>query len=348
MQVAVPVGAEEGDGQAKPGGKAHQLLAGVAFVDIVAAAVGEGFFNEVAAVGGGIDRDVAGPAAHAALQNGLEGGKVIVVGGEAEVIDEEDELQRIGRQRIHQIGDLVELVLLHLYQPQSVSGKGVGNGLDGAGLAGAGVAVEQHVVGGLSLQQGFGVGDDLFPLLLVAGEFLQLLGIGVLDGNQLSVFHGEHMVAGEDTVALGAHMGQTLVVILGDGALLRQPAHQKCGGVFKTLGQRLQTNLCHLVQQLQLPVQALFHHGRHRAPGKAPDAHVLALKHGGVEVSAPVVTVVEQAGFKLRTGAHKGGGIVFAAGVQQGDKGRDHMILQKVAEDHKTFQTQLHLVKSHH
>ena len=116
----------EGHGQAEPGRKAHELLPGVGFVDVVAGAVGQGLLDEVAAVGGGVYRNVPGPAAHAALENGFQGGKVIVVGGEAQVIDEEDELEGVGRQLIHQVGDLVELVLLDLHQPQTVGGSTMG------------------------------------------------------------------------------------------------------------------------------------------------------------------------------------------------------------------------------
>ena len=39
---------------------------------------------------------VPAQAAHAALQNGLQGGEVIVVGGEAQVVDEQNELQGMG------------------------------------------------------------------------------------------------------------------------------------------------------------------------------------------------------------------------------------------------------------
>ena len=102
----------------------------------------------MAAVGGGVHRDVAGTAAHAALQNGLEGGKVVVVGGKAQVVDEQDELERVCRQLVHQVGDLVQLVLFYLHQPQPLGRKLVGNGLYRAGFAGTGIAVQQHIVGG--------------------------------------------------------------------------------------------------------------------------------------------------------------------------------------------------------
>ena len=138
----------EGDRQAEPGGKAHQLLPGVGFVDVVAGAVREGLLDEMAAVGSGVHRNVLGAAAYAALQDGLQGGKVVVVGGKAQIVDEQNELERVCRQLVHQVGDLIQLVLFYLYQPQSLGRKLVGNGLYRAGFAGTGVTVQQHIVGG--------------------------------------------------------------------------------------------------------------------------------------------------------------------------------------------------------
>ena len=117
-------------------------------MDVIAGAVREGLLDEVAAVGGGIHRNVLGAAAYAAFQNSLQGGKVVVVGGKAQVVDEQNELERVCRQLIHQVGDLVQLVLFYLYQPQSLGRKLVGNGLYRAGFAGTGVTVQQHIVGG--------------------------------------------------------------------------------------------------------------------------------------------------------------------------------------------------------
>ena len=38
-------------------------------------------------------------------QNGLERGKVVVVGGKAQVVDEQDEFERVRGQFVHQIRD---------------------------------------------------------------------------------------------------------------------------------------------------------------------------------------------------------------------------------------------------
>ncbi len=90
----------EGDGEAEAGRETHQLLTGVGLVDVVTRAVGERLLDEVAAIGGGVDGDVFGPSAYAALEDGFQGRKVIVVGREAQVVDEEDELQRVRGQLV--------------------------------------------------------------------------------------------------------------------------------------------------------------------------------------------------------------------------------------------------------
>src|SRR5699024_1167035 len=146
----------EGDDQAEAGRKAHQLLAGVGLVQVVAGAVRKGLLDQVAAVGGGVDGDVVGAASGAALQNGLEGRKVVVVGRKAQIVDEQDEFEGVGGQLVHQVGQEVELVLFHLHQAQALGGVFVGNGLHRAGFAGAGVPVQQHVVGRQARQQGLG------------------------------------------------------------------------------------------------------------------------------------------------------------------------------------------------
>ena len=162
-----------------------------------------------------------------ALQDGLQGGKVVVVGGKAQVVDEQDELERVCRQLIHQVGNLVQLVLFYLYQPQSLGRKLVGNGLYRAGFAGTGVAVQQHIVGGHPGQQCLGVGNYLFPLLLVAGQLGKALRVGVLYRHKLAVFHREYMVLCKHTVALFAHLAHALGVGGGKVELTGLPPGQK-------------------------------------------------------------------------------------------------------------------------
>ena len=217
----------EGDRQAKPGGKAHQLLPGVGFVDVITGAVREGLFDQVAAVGGGVHRNVLGASAYAALQDGLQGSKVVVVGGKAQVVDEQDELERVCRQLVHQVGNLVQLVLFYLYQPQSLGRKLVGNGLYRAGFSGTGITVQQHIVGGHPGQQSLCVGDYLFPLLLVAGQFGKALRVGVFYRHKLAVLHREYMVLCKHTIALFAHLTHALGIGGGKVKLTGLPPGQE-------------------------------------------------------------------------------------------------------------------------
>ena len=172
----------EGHRQAEPGGQAHQLLAGVGGVQVIALPVAHPLLDQMAAVGGRIHRSVMAAAAHAALQNRFQRGEIVVVGRKAQIVDEQDEFERVVRQRLHHRGDLIKLVLFHLHQPQAVGGVLVGDGLDGAGLAGSRVAVKQHVIGRQPCQQGFGVGDDPGALGLVAGSSERRWGSGQRTG----------------------------------------------------------------------------------------------------------------------------------------------------------------------
>ena len=107
-------------------------------MQVIPAAVGHRLLDEMAAVAGRVDRHIMAAPADTALQNRLQRRKVIIVGREAQIINKEDEFQRIVRQLVHQGGNLVKLVLLDLDQPQAVRRKLVGNGLDCAGFAGTG------------------------------------------------------------------------------------------------------------------------------------------------------------------------------------------------------------------
>ncbi len=82
----------EGDGEAEPVGEGGELLDGVADMQVGALPVGEVLLDQVAAVGGGVDREVGRPGRDAPLEDGFEGGEVVIVLAEREVVDEEDEL----------------------------------------------------------------------------------------------------------------------------------------------------------------------------------------------------------------------------------------------------------------
>ena len=82
----------EGDGEAEPVGEGGELLDGVADMQVGALPVGEVLLDQVAAVGGGVDREVGRSGRDAPLEDRLEGGEVVIVLAEGEVVDEEDEL----------------------------------------------------------------------------------------------------------------------------------------------------------------------------------------------------------------------------------------------------------------
>ena len=315
-------------------------------MDVVAGAVGQGLLDEVAAVGGGVHRDVAGTAAHAALQNGLEGGKVVVVGGKAQVVDEQDEFERVRGQFVHQIRDLVELVLLHFHQPQAFRCKLIGNGFHRTGLAGACIAVQQHIVGGHSGQQGFGVGNDLFPLLFVAGQLGKALGVRVFHRHQMAVLHREHMVLGKHAIALFSHFAHALgvggrQVDAGglppgqESQLLRLPCGRTGSGQ-----QFVQRQAAQSLQKSQFTVQRGLQCRGKGARCSLTYADGLGFQHSGAEVAAPVGGVLEQCGFKLgHSVAHRAiaGRTGFHA-VGQVQKLCHNGVVQQAAENNKPVQ----------
>ena len=331
------LGPLEGDDEAEPGRKAHQLLTGVGLVDVIAGAVGEGLLDEVAAVGGSVNGDVPGSAAHAALEDGFQGRKVVVVGREAQIVDEEDELQWVRRQLVHQIGDLIELVLFDFHEAQAVGGELVGDGLDGAGLARTGVAVEQNIVGGHPGQQGAGVGDDLLPLLLIARQLVEALGVGVAHRHQLAVLDREDVVLGEHSVALFAHLAHPLGVggVEVDG--LRLPPGQErqlvggTGGVQKLV----QRQAAQLPQEVQLIVQCSLQDGRHFADSRLPDTDRLGFEDGSGKVFAEIGGVLEEGCFEGSGSVAHGSRALGGSGHPVGEVNKfcNDVIVQQGAED---------------
>ena len=322
-------------------------------MDVVAGAVGQGLLDEVAAVGGGVHRNVPGPAAHAALKDGFQGGKVVVVGGEAQVIDEEDELEGVGRQLIHQVGDLVELVLLDLHQPQAVGGILIGNGLDRAGFAGACIAVEQNIVGGGTGQQGAGVGNDLFPLLLVARQLTELLGVGVLHGHQPAVLHREHMVLGKHAVALLPGFPHPLVVGGGQVELPCLPTGQERqlpALPVSGFQQRVQRQAAELLQKVQLTVQGGLHHRGELACGGLPHTEGLGLQHGVGKIITQIGGVGKQGSFKGGHSIAQGGDGIVSRFQPVGQRRQlcHNRVAQQGTENNKPVEPGVPFTKLHH
>lgn len=123
-KIALFIGLLEGDGHAKAGRKAHQLLQSIIQVDIVAAAFAHGLFHQMAAVAGGVNHSIFRTGGHAALQCGFQSGKMLVIPREAQIINKDDEFQRIFRKQLQQGRQAEQLAFLYFDQPQTlISGK---------------------------------------------------------------------------------------------------------------------------------------------------------------------------------------------------------------------------------
>ena len=168
----------------------------------------------------------------------------------------------------------------------------------------------------------------------------------MLHRRQLPLLHREHVVPGEDAVALHPHLLHPAEVFPGDIGGRHDPAHQKFRRLPQTRRQVLQLQLGELVEEGQLPPQAFLKDGApaHRLP---PDADVLALQHRLPQIAGPAVTGLEEGGFK--SGA--GGGEIAAVPPHPGGEhlaaGGHHRVLQQPAEHHKARQPPVHLLYVH-
>ena len=316
--VAVFVRLLERHRQAEPRCQAHQLLAGIGCMQVVAIAVVHAFLDQMTAVAGGVDRHIVAAPADAALQDRFQRGKVVVVGREAQIVDEQDELQRVFRQLVHQGGDLVQLVLLHFDQAQAVGCKLVGNGLDRARFARAGVAVQQYIVGGLAIQQGAGVGNDFFALPLIAGQLAQALRIRVAHRHKVPVLDGKHMVAGKHAVTLLAH-GRAARLVGGFIVCLggRLPARQKGRGLGAQVVQR---SGAQLLQKFKFVFQRLFQHRPGVPASGGAQAEVFILQHGIQQNLSPVGALQKEDAFKRSHRAGQIGSIRCQSGAQSRER----------------------------
>ena len=147
--------------------------------------VGEILLDQVPAVGGGVDQDVVRLGLEAALDHSLQ---VLVFDLKllkGEIIHINDELVVPVLHLRDDIGKILELVLVDLNESQSLGIELVESGLHCGGLSGTGIAVEQHVVGGLPLHEGAGIVADLLLLVFVAHEIRIIHLIQIVDGDQL-------------------------------------------------------------------------------------------------------------------------------------------------------------------
>ena len=94
VEVKVLIRAGEGDGEAEAGRERHEFLTGVVFVQVAAGTVFPVLLDEVAAVAGGVDHEISALTVYASFKYRFKGCEVSVVAGEAQIINEEYELQR--------------------------------------------------------------------------------------------------------------------------------------------------------------------------------------------------------------------------------------------------------------
>lgn len=335
VEITVLVRPEEGDGKAEARGKGHEFLPRVAFVQVAAVAVFPAFLDEVAAVARGVHGKVAAVPVHASFQNGLERCKVVVVAAEAQIVDEQNELERVAGKRLGDVGNLVELILLHFHKAQALVPVGVDNGLHRAALARARVAVQEHVVHGPARKQGLGVGNDLGAFSLVTGELVQRLRVGVAHRHKMAVLHREHAVAREHAVTCDVDARNAFMVGLGKVEFARLPAGQKA-----RIGQAAAYGLAveggKFLEELQFMFQAFGKAGgNRRAAAAGAHVDVFILQKKVEQVGAPVVVAGEQLGGKGAVGVHAGRGVGHI-GVEQGLKAGNDGVGKDVAENNET------------
>ena len=111
----------------------------------------------------------------------LERGKVVVLAAEGQVVEEHDEAERRTQGLLEQLGEVGDMPRRHLDDLQAAVGVLIGNRLDGRGLAGALVAIEQDVVGVASVEEGKRVLEDFLLLHFVAGQVVQTDGVRMHD-----------------------------------------------------------------------------------------------------------------------------------------------------------------------
>src|SRR5215207_1055325 len=187
LEVASLVGRREGHPQPEAGGQGELLLHGIAGVDVVCLVpLGETFPDEVATIRGSVDADVLRRLLDATLQQRLERFVLHLVFLEREVIHEEDEARPAAVQLLQYLRQRPEVLLRHLDEPQPPVCVLVQDGLYGGGLAGAGHAVEEGMVGRESREETLGVPEQRLALALVPDELGEADRVGVPHGPQPS------------------------------------------------------------------------------------------------------------------------------------------------------------------
>ena len=157
----------------------------------------------------------------------------------------------------------MELLLAHLQNPQAPVVEFIHHRLDGGRLAGARVAGEENVGGGLALEKGHGVVEDdlLLPLVVDEGGKPNLIGID--DGDDAVGFADvEHNVLGVDSVAQPVDVSAALVIAVHNVQLLCSENGQIPGPI-QTFPQGFRGQIGDGLQNQQF----LLHLGFHLRPG---------------------------------------------------------------------------------
>ena len=143
-----------------------------------------GLPDEVSPVGGGVEKDVVRFGLHPALNHRFEELILHLVLLKGEVINKNNEpvipVFHLGNHR----RQVPELMLINLNHPQALVIVLVDQSLDAGGLAGAGVPIEQGVVGASPRQEGLRVVPQLRLLALVTHQVPQHDLVRVVDGDK--------------------------------------------------------------------------------------------------------------------------------------------------------------------
>mmetsp|Transcript_71390 Transcript_71390/g.168262 ORF Transcript_71390/g.168262 Transcript_71390/m.168262 type:complete len:240 (-) Transcript_71390:255-974(-) len=184
-QVFVLAERIEADPQAEALGQRDLLLDRLAGMDLAMLAVGTAevvghlLGQQMAAVAGGVDQQVVGGRGDRAIEHTLErlvAGFTVV---EAQVVAEHDETLGPARHLLDKVGQIDQIGLVDLDQPQALAGELVEHRLDQRALAGALGAGQQDIVGRTA-------GDELGRVAQQALFLrLDLLEIGQPDARDL-------------------------------------------------------------------------------------------------------------------------------------------------------------------
>ncbi len=203
----------------------HFAVRGVRVREVLLHVLGQ----QVAAVAGGVNQHVRARCRHRAVEDGLERLVAGLAVLEAQVVAINDEFFGTPGHHIDDVGQVDQVGLVDLDEPQALDGVGIEAGLDQRRLAGAASAREQHVVGRQALHEMFGVALDALLLRL---HFLQ---IGQRDAGHVA--HGLQQAVAIAALAVAEGVGRRPVRL---GQRLREHGFDAVDQGFGALQQALE------------------------------------------------------------------------------------------------------------